>query len=594
MPRRKASIRLWQTGLIVFVVVVAMLVLSGSVSAGLQTTLADKASATESRNASALARRLEPEIPVTADSRARIAEIILEYRTVYGTGIWVYDRRGRLVESAYDTAPSDAALARVRDLARADAAPHAESDLRPGGWTLAGRAMVGPAGEHAGVVVLASPVAESLRILDSVRGRIWITFWVSLVIAGVLGFAFSEIIRRRVGAMLVAADAIAEGDFQLRLPTGLVPDEVQDLALAYNRMAVRLGDAFGAMEESRRQIAAVVESMTEGVVAFDPAGSVRVINPEAARLLGVDERDAVARAADELTAEPGVREVVHAALEGSSTARIVTLGPYTALLNCTTLFREDGEVDGAVLLLSDVTEQRRIEAAQRRFVADASHEMRTPIAAIKGMLELLADGATDDPAVRDDFIATMQVEADRLGRLVIDLLTLAQLDAGSLKLSPHAEWVTDLLGDVARVMHTLAEQGGVTLAVEPPADDVQVLVDRDRVIQVLLSFTDNAIKHSGAGSTVRLRGALAQGRVRLEVADEGPGIEPEERSRLFERFYRANEPRQGSHPSHGVRGGGTGLGLAIAKEIVEAHGSHIEVTSAPGTGSTFSFEVPIA
>ncbi|HET6497602.1 MAG TPA: ATP-binding protein [Coriobacteriia bacterium] len=594
MPRRKASIRLWQTGLIVFVVVVAMLVLSGSVSAGLQAALADKVSTTEARGASALARRIEPELPVTAESRPRIAEIVLEYRTVYETGVWVYDRRGRLVESAYDTAPSDAALARVRDVAQADAAPHAETDLRPGGWALAARAMSTPAGEHAGVVVLASPVDESLRILDSVRDRIWVTFWVSLVIAGVLGFAFSEIIRRRVGAMLVAADAIAEGDFQLRLPTGLVPDEVQDLALAYNRMAVRLGEAFGVMEESRRQIAAVVESMTEGVVAFDPAGQVRVINPEAARLLGVEENDAIGRAADELTAEPGVREVVHAALAGSSTARIVTLGHYTALLNCTTLLRENGEVDGAVLLLSDVTEQRRIEAAQRRFVADASHEMRTPIAAIKGMLELLADGAVDDPAVRDDFIATMQVEADRLGRLVTDLLTLAQLDAGSLKLSQQPEWVADLLGDVARVMHTLAEQDGVTLAVEPPADDVQVLADRDRVMQVLLSFTDNAIEHSTAGSTVYLRGVLLGDRVRLEVADEGPGIEPEEHARVFERFYRANEPRHGRRGGPSSRGGGTGLGLAIAKEIVEAHGSHIDIRSAPGAGTTFSFEVPVA
>jgi signal transduction histidine kinase len=588
MPRRKASIRLWQTALFIIVVVVAMLVLSGSLSAGLQVTLAEMAKAAEIRNASALVRRIEPEFPLTQEGRERVGGILVEYRSIYGAGIWVYDRTGTLVYSSYDTSPSDTALASARDSTLADNAPYATTELRPNGWTVAARTILGPTGEREGAIVIASPVDDSLRILDAVRDRIWVSFWISLVIAGLLGFGFSDLIRRRVGGMLVAADAIAEGDFEQRVPTGLVPDEVQDLALAYNRMAVKLGDAFGAMEESRRQIAAVVESMAEGVVAFDAAGSVRVINPEAARLLGIGGRNVVDLRIDDVTAEAGVLEVVRSGLEGLSTARIVETGPFTILLNCTTLFDAEGEVDGAVLLLSDVTEQRRIEAAQRRFVADASHEMRTPIAALKGILELLADGAKDDPEVRDDFIATMQVETDRLGRLVIDLLTLAQLDAGSLRLTRQPEWVTDLLGDVARVMHTLAERAEVTLALEPPADDVQVLADRDRVVQVLLSFTDNAIKHSGPGSTVHLRARRTEDSVHLEVSDEGPGIEPDQLARVFERFYRAEEARPGAKKS------GAGLGLAIAKEIVEAHGSSIEVRSVPDEGTTFGFELPVA
>jgi two-component system, OmpR family, sensor histidine kinase VicK len=290
MARRKASIRFWQTGLFVVVIVVAMLILSGSLSAGLQATLTEMAKAAEVRNTSALARRLEPEFPFSTESRERIAEVLVEYRSIYGAGIWVYDRTGTLIESSYDTSPSDTALAEARDTALAGTAPYATTDLRPNGWTVAARTVLGPTGEREGVIVLASPVDDSLRILDAVRDRIWVTFWISLVIAGLLGFAFSELIRRRVGGMLVAADSIAEGDFEQRVPTGLVPDEVQDLALAYNRMAVKLGEAFGAMEESRRQIAAVVDSMAEGVVAFDAVGSVRVINPEAARLLGTGER----------------------------------------------------------------------------------------------------------------------------------------------------------------------------------------------------------------------------------------------------------------------------------------------------------------
>jgi len=180
----------------------------------------------------------------------------------------------------------------------------------------------------------------------------------------------------------------------------------------------------------------------------------------------------------------------------------------------------------------------------------------------------------------------MQVEADRLGRLVSDLLTLAQLEAGSLQLEMTPEYVADLLGDVASVMHALAERASVELVVDVADPDLRALADRDRVVQVLLSFTDNALKHTPAGSHVFLRASRRGDVVVLEVADEGSGIEPEKISRVFERFYRADDARAG--------GGGTGLGLAIAKELVDAHGSAIEVRSAPGEGTSFSFELPVA
>src|SRR5690606_35926975 len=154
---------------------------------------------------------------------------------------------------------------------------------------------------------------------------------------------------------------------------------------------------------------------------------------------------------------------------------------------------------------------------------DASHEMRTPIAALKGMLELLEDGAKDVPEVRDDFIHTMQTEADRLSRLVGDLLTLARLESGNLELELTSEPATELLGEVACLMHALADQSGVSLAVNAPTD-VSVLADRDRVMQVLVSFTDNALKHSPSGTTIHLRAQARGDSVLLEVADEGPGI----------------------------------------------------------------------
>ncbi len=578
--RLRGSIRLWQTELFVAVIMVAILILSGSLSAGLKDTLTRMTETSELRNASALAQRLAPGLPLGVEGTGEMRDAITEYRDIYGGGIWVYGPDGELLASEHDSPPTDAVLESALLWAMDRNAPHVSSDLRPGGWVVASHP-IGDAPE--GVVVTASSADQAAAILRSVRDRLWVTFWVSLVIAGLLGYGFSALISKRIRALSEGAASIAAGDFDQRLSAGFVPDEIKDLVESYNTMARTLGATFSELQESRSQIAAVVESMAEGVLAFDSAGLVHVVNPEAVRLLDVATEDVPGMSLTQITTEPGVVDAVNAALGGQSTVDTLHVGERVVLMHCTPLLDDAGMADGAVLLLADVTDQHRMEAAQRRFVADASHELRTPIAAIKGMLELLDDGAKDVPEVRDDFIHTMQLEADRLGRLVGDLLTLARLEAGNLELALVPVYVSDLLADVAHLMHGLAEQADVRLIVDVPDDDVRVVADSDRLVQVLLSFTDNALKHSPAGSAIRLNAEPRGDTVWLGVADEGSGISPEEVDRVFERFYRADTARGGT---------GTGLGLAIAKEIVEAHGSTIEVVNAPGGGTTFGFELP--
>ncbi len=586
MPaRRRGSIRLWQTGLFVIVIMVAILILSGSLSAGLKSTLTRMTETTGLRNASAFAQRLGPQFPLGSGGTKQVRDVIAEYRDIYGGGIWVYNDQGDLLESAFDAAPLDGVLESARLGALGKNGSYVLADLRPNGWIVAGKPLVGRDGEAYGAVVTASSADQPSAILRAVRDRLWTTFWISLVIAGAVGFAFSELITRRIRAMSEAAASIEAGNFEQRLSTSLVPDEIQGLADTYNSMAERLGEAFNEIQENERQIAAVVESMAEGVIAIDPQERVRVANPEALKLFGGTESDVVGSEITSLTDNADVLDLLRGALAAQNASRTAHLGRFIVLLHCTPLFDENHEVEGAVLLISDVTERHRIEDAQRRFVADASHEMRTPIAALKGMLELLADGAKDNPEIRDDFIATMQTESDRLGRLVADLLTLAQLEAGNLRLRRTPEHANDLLGGVSGVMQTLAEQSGVRLSVEVADPEVRVLADRDRIVQVLLSFTDNALKHSPSGTTIHLRAVPAGSMLRFEVADEGQGIEAEELSRVFERFYQTDDAR--------ASGSGTGLGLAIAKEIIEAHDSEITLASAPGVGTTFAFELPV-
>jgi PAS domain S-box-containing protein len=583
--RRRGSIRLWQTELFLVVIVVAILILSGSLSAGLKTTLTDMAETNERRNASALAERIESSLPQGFTDTSQIRDLVREYRDIYGSGIWVYDADGAILEAEFDVAPTAAVLESALLWGLDRETPHATSNLRAGDWVVASHPIHNQYGKLQGVVITASSADQPAAILRAVRDRLWVTFWASLATAGLLGFGFSELMSRRIRSMSDAAAAIAAGDFDQRLPTGLVPDEVQDLAESYNRMAVTLGAAFGEIQESRRRIAAVVESMAEGLLAFDSSGRVRVVNPEAARLFGIEAGAAEGMSAGDLTAEPLMQDAIRRALSGESATETVSIGDRVLLARCTPLLDAGGRVDGAVLLLADMTDRHRMEAAQRRFVADASHEMRTPIAALKGMLELLEDGAKDVPKVRDDFIHTMQTEADRLSRLVTDLLTLASLEAGSLTMQPGPVDAGEMFDEVTGVLRTLAEQAGVTLETVLPAGHTRVLADRDRIVQVLLSFTDNAIKHSPPGGTVRLSAEPGADRVALAVTDQGPGIGADELDHVFERFYRADSARGGA---------GTGLGLAIARELVEAHGSTIEVESPAGGGTTFRFTLPVA
>ena len=585
---RRPSVRLWQSELFVIVIVVAMLILSVSLSQDLQRTLKQLGESERLSAVSALAVQLSSDFPLTAGSRVTLHDQVHQFRLVYGDDIWVYAPDGAVIDSTHEGGPPQTVLEQARTQGLADSPPYSNMMLEPGGYSIAGKAVYDRTGQKVASVVIAGSVAKSLAVLNAVRDRLWITFWIALTVSGLLGLGFAEFIGRRVRRMTKAAAAIAGGDFGQQLPTGLVPDELFELAESYNRMAVTLGQTFSALHDQEHEIAAVVESMGEGVVAFDPEGTVRVINPEAALLLGLaDDRDGLTgRPVTGLTDVATIIGLVGRGLAGSACSDAVVLGDRTVLLHSTPIASAEGGAEGVVLLMGDITEQKRLEEAQRRFVANASHEMRTPITALKGLLELLDSGAKNDPDVRDDFLKTMTLEVDRLGRLVADLLTLAQLEAGNLTLHREPVPVPALVGEVITVMRPLADRSGVTLTANLPEEPLEVFCDRDRVMQVLIGFVDNALKHTTRGGAVTVRATSRDGAVTLEVRDDGVGIAPEAIARLFERFFRADESR--ATPK------GTGLGLAIAKEIVEAHDSTIEVESRLGEGATFRFDLPRA
>jgi signal transduction histidine kinase len=577
----KLSVRLWQTALFVTVITVAMLVLSLTLMSTLETSIRDLAREQLSKDADELAGIIAPYFPLDDAGRAEVHRHVLRFEQTFDEDVWVFDKDGRVVESWNTRTQPGGLLETAKRAVLGSDLLYTYVDLDERSIALGGDSIRDGSGATQGGVVVATRGAEVTRILRASRDQLVVAFFVALAVSGLLGFVFSEVITRQVKRLATAAEAIANGDFSQRLRRGPVPDEIAGLAESYNRMAEQLGHAFATVASKEREIAAVVESMAEGVVAVDGAQVIRLVNPVASVLLGTSVQSMLGRRLAEIPGGAELAGPVDDALAGRQSSGTLAFGDRILHLHGAP-FAPGATEGGAVLLLRDITEQKRWEHAQRAFTANASHELRTPIAALKGFIELLQAGAKERVEIRDDFLETMQVEVDRLQRLVSDLFTLAQLDMGELHLEIGAQRADDMIGDVVAVMSPLAAEAGVTLSSRIAPEVSTVLCDRDRVVQVLLGFVDNALKHTPRTGRVTVWAAREDGKVRLGVRDTGPGIRAGAADRVFDRFFSVKTDSPTSQR-------GTGLGLAIAKEIVEAHGSGIDVRSQPGRGADFSF-----
>ena len=350
-----------------------------------------------------------------------------------------------------------------------------------------------------------------------------------------------------------------------------------------------------AREEQQRREArhqagtnTLFDHMVEGVLWLDAAGRIQLANPSLGRMLGASG-EVRGRTLLEAFRLPELTVLVER-LAGERTIlghEFTLPGPEPRILqvNAVALRDDQNQSDGAILVFHDLTRVKQLEGARQEFVANVSHELRTPLTLIKGYVETLLDGAKDDPMARDRFLQTIERHADRLTYLIEDLLTLSQLESGRLALNLRA---TQLRGVGARVIDSLearARVKPVTLDNQIPAD-LFAQADGERLEQVLFNLVDNAIKYGQPGGRVIIQGEhSADGRARLSVQDDGPGIPPEAQERVFERFYRLDKARSREQ-------GGTGLGLAIVKHIVQRHGGEVGLRSEVGKGSTFFFTLP--
>ena len=419
-------------------------------------------------------------------------------------------------------------------------------------------------------------VSLTTRSLDEiVRGAqrdVLMSGVIALLGALALASLFARSISQPVVELRDVARAIASGDLSRR-PALSAPGEVGDLATALHRMAEQLAHRLDALEADDLLMTAVLESLEEGVLAIDERGMVIRINQRARSLLGAMTPLPFAR--ELLPREPELREAIEQALAGASTAPAeVSMHERTVAVASRPLL-----TGGGVVTVLDLTMLRRLETIRRDFVANVSHELKTPLTAVSGYAEtLLDDGIAPDERRR--FVETIYENATRMQRIVDDLLDLSRIESGGWRPNVMRVDVAAIVSDVFTAVLPAADAKGLALVANVAPDATHVRVDPTAFRQILTNLVENAVRYTREGS-VTLRTRAGDGGVWVEVSDTGIGIAPEHLPRIFERFYRVDAGRSRDE-------GGTGLGLAIVRHLVDAHGGRIEATSAVGRGTTVS------
>jgi two-component system, OmpR family, phosphate regulon sensor histidine kinase PhoR len=432
------------------------------------------------------------------------------------------------------------------------------------------------------VLRLAVPLREVEATVAQVQRGITGVGAIALVLTLVLSFAFSVAMTRPLRELAAVARSMAAGNLERRARTGH-RDEVGELAEALDTLAAELQRRLGQLEGERAEMQVLIDAMAEAVIAVDARGRVSRANPAARRIFALPV-DARGLAPEEVARRQGFLELVRGALTGAPVPPTELAQDGRSLL-ATAAPLPGG---GAVLVFLDVSELRRLEDVRRDFVANASHELKTPLTVIRGYAETLQD-PTLPPALREQFTRTVRENADRLQRIVDDLLDLSRIESGGWRVEPEIVSVTEVAAEAWEPLRSAAEGKRVRLDLRVPAQCEYVEADPSALRQVFSNLFGNSLRYVAEEGTVEVTARFAAPgsppRVEVAVRDDGSGIASAHLPRIFERFYRADAARSREE-------GGTGLGLAIVRHLVEGHGGTVEAESELGRGTTIRFTLP--
>ncbi|MGE0084339.1 MAG: two-component system histidine kinase PnpS [Desulfococcaceae bacterium] len=406
------------------------------------------------------------------------------------------------------------------------------------------------------------------------------------LMAAAICYYISRRISSPIEEMRKGAEAFAAGNLEYRLPTPKSREMVM-LATAMNRMAADLNDRIQTVIRQRNELESVLSSMREGVLAMDMDEKVISINHAAAQMFLREPSKATGKSIQEVVRNSDLHRFVRRALDGESPEeQDITFyheEERTVSINSSPLLDAKGKRIGILIVLHDVTRLRKLETMRRDFAANVSHEIKTPLTAIKGFVETLQSGAMEKADESARFLEIIEKHVSRLTAIIDDLMKLSEIEQKG-RLALEKGNLKSVISNAVEMCRPLAEGKNICMEWECP-DSLECQINAAFLEQAVMNLADNAIKYSPEQSTVHINAEKTPDGIVIRVKDQGIGIPREHLPRLFERFYRVDKSRS-------RKAGGTGLGLAIVKHIVLAHGGYVTVDSRPGNGSTFEIHLP--
>lgn len=429
--------------------------------------------------------------------------------------------------------------------------------------------------EKVGNVVLVTGLPHAIYEVPFGDTRVRLLIYIPLLVLIILLIStlFTRGVARPARQLIEAANRIKRGQRPV-LPENLY-GEAGEIATAFNYLTTTVNETMAALKYEKETLGLVIEGLHEGIIAADTKGKQLFVNTAARDLLG-DEKGSPWKTVTDALKTSGTSVLTDKIVLGKQQVLQYTVSPLPV---------REGESAGKVALIRDITEQELLENTRHDYVANISHELRTPLASIRGLGEGLRDGLVTDEKDRERYYNIIVDEANRLSRLVNDLLELSGLQSNPAAFETEKVDLTEVLYDLYDLNGSLFDEKEITFTLSVPDEPLPVIVsNEDRLSQVLTILLDNARKYTPAGGTVILGGETHGDRVRIYVKDTGIGMDEETRKMAFERFHQAEK-------SHSDKG--SGLGLAIAREVMQKLGLSIQLTSEPGRGSEFSFEIPL-